>query len=104
MIKEYPVAIWWVSSFNGRVSHFLLSGIAEAVCGATAKEGWRDDKNSNYPQCAKCLKWTESYRSGPPPEGHVDTDEADGLPEDQDSKHFATDEGSAQEDHDEDDE
>jgi hypothetical protein len=35
------------------------------------------------------------------PEGHVDTDEGDGLPEDQSDAHFATDEGSAQEDHDE---
>lgn len=39
--------------------------------------------------------------AGPPPEGHVDTDEADGLPEDQSPKHDATDPGQAEEDDDE---
>ncbi len=35
-----------------------------------------------------------------PPEGHVDTDEADGLPDEQDSMMFsATDEGGQEEEH-----
>jgi hypothetical protein len=46
------------------------------------------------------LQTMKPVHLGPPPEGWVDTDEGDGLPEDQDEKHFATDEGSAQEYHD----